>query len=174
MIEKWKDIPGYQGRYAVSDLGRVLRKARKASRTERNLPSKIFSPQIATRGGYHIVSLVGGERRTVSVHSLVLLAFSGPRPPRHDINHLNGIKKDNRLCNLEYCTRSENELHKRSVLRLSVGSQMRSAKLKERDIPVIRESAAIGTSRAEIAKRFSVSRRLIGAIVTRARWKHVP
>ena len=171
-MENWKDIPGFKGRYAVSDLGRVLRKKR-ISRIGRNLPERLFVPQVALRGGYLMVSLVGGSRRTISIHSLVLLAFVGPRPKRHDANHLNGIRTDNRLSNLEYCTRSENELHKKRILMSSVGSQCFNAKLKESDIPKIRGMGRGGMSHQLISNLFKVSRRLIGGIINRTRWRHV-
>lgn len=171
MIENWKDIPGYENRYAVSDLGRVLRKD-SLSKIGRRLPAKIFRPQKAIRGGYLVVSLVGNPR-TVSIHSLVLLAFVGPRPKKHDVNHINGIKTDNRLINLEYCTRSANELHKRRVLLSGVGSQCGNAKLTESDIPKIRASGKKGEAHKAIASRFKVSRRLIGGIIKRTRWRHV-
>lgn len=172
MTENWKDIPKYDGRYAVSDLGRVLRKGR-VSCIGRVLPDRIFIPQTALRGGYLMVSLVGSIRRTVPIHSLVLLAFIGPRPHNHDVNHLNGIRTDNRLTNLEYCTRSKNELHKHRILLSCVGSKMWNAKLQESDIPQIRAMHAAGMTHQNISDKFKVSRRLIGGIVKRSRWRHV-
>jgi hypothetical protein len=50
----------------------------------------------------------GGKRVTRYVHTLVLAAFVCPRPPGYDIDHVNGIRSDNRLVNLEYVSTSEN------------------------------------------------------------------
>ena len=174
MTENWKDIPKYEERYAISDLGRVLRKQR-VSCIGRLLPDKYLKPQISLRGGYLTVGLINKETHKIkSIHSLVLLAFIGPRPQHHDSNHLNGIRTDNRLCNLEYCTRSANELHKRRILLSGVGSQYISAKLHESDIPNIRAMRKNGATHQAIANRFNVSRRLIGGIIKRTRWRHVP
>lgn len=62
--------------------------------------------------GYHLVSLFrDGKPYSKKVHTLVAECFLGPRPDGYDINHKNGIKTDNRLENLEYCTRAQNTQH---------------------------------------------------------------
>ena len=61
------------------------------------------------KNGYLRVHLIrAGKTRSVFVHALVLLAFVGPRPLGYDIDHVNGVRSDNRLANLEYVTTSEN------------------------------------------------------------------
>lgn len=54
---------------------------------------------------------LGGRRKSCSVHSLVMLAFVGPRPPGAHINHINSDPADNSVENLEYCTLRENIDH---------------------------------------------------------------
>lgn len=100
MTEQWKAVPGYEGRYQVSDQGRVCNAAGHVlARNKQN-------------SGYFIVHLYTGGRATRKphlVHRLVLLAFVGPSP--EDTNHKDGDKSNNALTNLERATKSENMQH---------------------------------------------------------------
>ena len=101
--ETWKPVPGYEMKYHVSDLGRVRSLPRWDGR--RNMSGKVLSPG-GSKSGHETVALGKGNSKTV--HSLVLLAFIGPRPEGADILHGNHVPWDNRLCNIRYGTRSEN------------------------------------------------------------------
>jgi len=101
-MTKWRSIPGYEGIYEVSSFGDV--KTLRLNRLCR--PTK-------TRYGYLVVGLFKDRIcRARLVHTLVALAFLGPKPFKHDVCHWNGIKTDNRLVNLRYATRKENEADK--------------------------------------------------------------
>ena len=64
------------------------------------------------KGGYqHIVFSRNGVVTDRLVHVLVAEAFIGPKPQRHDVNHMDGNKQNNRPENLEYCTRGDNHRH---------------------------------------------------------------
>jgi hypothetical protein len=93
--ERWLPIVGYEGLYEVSDLGRVKSFARYKD-------GKILKPTIY--GGYLRVEL---KDKTNKIHRLVLQAFL-PIDEFKQVNHMNHIKTDNRLCNLEWCSPSEN------------------------------------------------------------------
>ncbi len=107
MSETWKDIPGFDGAYSVSDLGRV----RSNSRIDfggRNWKGRILKD--ANSGGYRTVALrYNGKYVTCCIHRLVMLAFVGPSDLW--VNHKNGDKSKNNLDNLEYCTPKENTKH---------------------------------------------------------------
>jgi hypothetical protein len=102
----WVAIEGYEGIYAVSDTGEVMSMNYKKSK----LPG-IMTLQI--RRGYLSAYLCkkGQKERWGTVHTLVAHHFIGPRPHGMTINHKDGVKTNNRVENLEYCTPSENSKH---------------------------------------------------------------
>lgn len=107
MKEIWKDIPGYEGLYQVSNLGMVKR-IKILSRKEQRIIK-----QYADRSGYMTVYLYNGEgtRGFFLVHRLVAKVFV-PNPwKKKEVNHIDGNKSNNTFDNLEWSTRSENILH---------------------------------------------------------------
>jgi hypothetical protein len=110
--EVWKAVPGYGGAYEVSSHGRVrsldrlvLRSFRDGRVGARLVAGRVLRPGPA-RTGHRTVAL--GRGNSKQVHSLVLLAFVGPPPPGHEVLHNDGDPANNRLSNLRYGTRSEN------------------------------------------------------------------
>lgn len=98
--EVWKVIPGYEN-YQVSNLGRVKG------------PLKILTPNLRKSGYVYMNLTVGGKNISKVLHRLVLLSFVGPS--NLDVDHINGDKEDNRLCNLRYISARENNLAKNNV-----------------------------------------------------------
>ncbi len=112
MQEIWKDIPGYEGLYQVSDLGRVksLERYKNNNGGFVKVPEKIFNG--APRNGYLLVGLSkGGKRKTCAIHRLVAIAFIPNPENKPTVNHINGNKTDNRAVNLEWNTDAENIRH---------------------------------------------------------------
>ena len=100
VIETFKDIPGYEGLYQVSDYGCV-----------RSLyDGKVKYLRYAKRhDGYCKIGLYrDGKRKSLFVHRLVWEAFNGPIPDGYEIDHVNTIRGDNRLSNLRVATPKEN------------------------------------------------------------------
>jgi hypothetical protein len=97
-MEIWKLVPEYEGKYEVSDQGRVRSFQRK--------PQGIILRPGRMPSGHLSVAL--GRGNSQCVHKLVLLAFVGTAPDTHECRHLNGDPADNRLENLCWGTRSEN------------------------------------------------------------------
>jgi hypothetical protein len=113
-VETWKPIPGFEGRYEVSDLGnvrsvdRIIVDSNGYTRRRKGRPIRQRTPRC--NQGYCRIDISDSHQKVhaVLVHKAVVEAFLGPRPKGQDTRHLNGIKTDNRLENLVYGTRSEN------------------------------------------------------------------
>lgn len=113
--EIWKDIPGYEGLYQVSDKGRVKSLERPVTcfgKCVRLQPERILKP-INSGSGYYVVVLSDGKnRKTWYIHQLVLFAFVGPKQNENDqVNHIDENPHNNSLCNLEYCDPKTNVRH---------------------------------------------------------------
>lgn len=110
MIERWLPVVGFDGRYEVSDLGRVRRVPHTA--VDRRGYRLTWGPLILKpklRRGYLRVALpTRWGRVNRCIHILVLEAFVGQRPPGMEARHLNGDRSDSRLVNLTWGTHAEN------------------------------------------------------------------
>jgi hypothetical protein len=99
-----KDIAGYEGQYAITKDGRVWSHKRQS-----------FLRTQTMKTGYLRVGLRdtndGQARKMFLVHRLVALTYIENQEKKLEVNHLNGTRYDNRVENLEWATRSENNLH---------------------------------------------------------------
>jgi len=103
--ERWLPVVGYEGRYDVSDQGRV-----RSWYPWRELPvPHILALTTGTRGYMRVSLYRDAPFRATKVHQLVLLAFVGPRPEGWHSRHMDGDPTNNRLSNLTYGTASENQ-----------------------------------------------------------------
>lgn len=107
MSEQWKPIPGYEGSYEVSDLGRVRALDRLDTRGRRRV-GKLLAPRVQANRRRTVALYVSDKRSDWQIHSLVLEAFVGPRPYGMEGCHWNDDPADNRLANLRWDTRSAN------------------------------------------------------------------
>lgn len=111
-MEVWKDIPGYEGKYQVSDLGRVKSLRMWSSVQNRYVQrERILKPYLGTAGYLQINLKTEGTRKLAMMHRLVAAAFIPNPEGKEDVNHKNGDKTDNRAENLEWNTRQENIIH---------------------------------------------------------------
>lgn len=163
--EIWKEVPGYEGRYVASNLGRVKSCDRcvysKNRYThmpfKRNIKGQILRPG-SQKSGHITVSL--GRKNSKPVHEIICLTFIGKPTFTEEVRHLNGNPKDNRLCNLAYGTRTENILDV-----FYQGKRWR--KLNMEEVEEIRFGLACGFKGNELARMYGVSDTTISYIKSR-------
>jgi hypothetical protein len=112
-IERWKPIPGFEGMYEISNLGRVKSLPRRYVYRERILTAR------EDTGGYFSVVLYRGDGTNVNalLHRLVCRAFNGEPPQdKTDVNHQDGVKANNTAANLEWTNDPLNVTHAFRVL----------------------------------------------------------
>lgn len=177
--EKWKPIPGYEGRYKASSAGRIKGTV---NRCNKNCPHVL--KQYTHPTGYLLVPLTVAQRtRWYRVHKLIMLTHEGIRPSGLQINHINGDKADNRFENLEYCTAKENTNHahrlglKKNFLvppeKRARGVRNKSSKLTEDQVRTIKAQLASGQRPCDIARHYHVSSATILDIRAGRSWYYV-
>lgn len=180
----WKDIPGYEGLYQVSNDGRIY-----------SLISHIELKQRIASNGYWAVGLHKNSiMNTAYIHQVVAKVFIGDRPDGMSIHHKNHAKLDNCADNLEYMPRGAHaamhlkEAHADGRMRdiyssvnqkvvpgnkLSVGSSNGRAKLDEEKVREILRLASEGIKQVVLSRKFDVGGYTINMIVHRKSWVHV-
>lgn len=160
MNEFWKDIKGYEGLYQVSNLCRV--------KTLHNRYKGVEILKNETVYGYQIISLHKDKVvKTHRIHRLVAQAFIDNPKNKPQVNHINGIKSDNRAVNLEWVTQSENMLHcYRTGLEVANTEPAHKARriLSNKEVENIRQLLNSGLSTRKVASMVGVGKTLIGYI----------
>lgn len=180
----WKDILGFKGYYQVNQHGDVKSLARLSKRKHKSgtisyklTKEQLMKPYKGTDGYlyYFLFRIKNGikKHKHFAKHRLVAIYFI-PNPLRkREVNHIDYNRTDNSISNLEWVTSSENIRHTVNGDRGSVcvpGEKNPASKLKEHEVLEIR----IATGRhQDIADRYGVSRRTVGFIKKRERWKHL-
>lgn len=103
--EIWKDIPGYESKYQVSNLGNIKSLNYNKTNTE-----KIMKLKKGTDGRYYINLSKNNVVKTFSIHRLVALSFFGECPKGKVVCHKDGNFNNNKLSNLRYDTQTENTI----------------------------------------------------------------
>lgn len=182
MNEEWKDIKGFEGCYAVSNLGRVKSLPRvvnsKPGTSGRPIPEKIMKFS-TTRDGYSRVGLKRSQKSYQrSVHRLVAQAFIPNPENKPTVNHEDLYRTNNCVDNLSWMTESEQQKHLFRVgARREDGEHNAMAKLTDTQVAEIRSlyvprtcytgrNPRAGLSQRSIADRFGINQVTVSRIVT--------
>lgn len=179
-MEVWKPVIGFEKQYEVSSLGKIRN-------LDKNITSKLgkmvlikgklLKPGLDKDGYVRMRFCLGSKQndivgKSIGVHIVVAMAFINNPLNKPLINHKNGIKTDNRIDNLEWCTSSENVQHAydTGLACSKKGEKCHKSKLKEDDIVSIRNSTK---SYNELSVYYNVTVSAIRLIIQRKNWKHI-
>lgn len=181
MSERWRSVVGFEGRYEVSDLGRVRSVDRQQEFPDRWGGSQVrrFKGRVRAlvedKDGYPRVGLYqpGQKCKLVPVHRLVALAFvPNPKGLPH-VDHLDSNRANATASNLAWVTNAENTSRSTSRGRMKRGHEVNTARLTAEQVLAIRARAAQGVRFTWLAAEFGVSDVNIACIVKRRTWRHV-
>lgn len=171
-MELYKDILGYEGFYQISNLGNVKSLSRTILKNG-IYPFKSKDKIIKNRvNKYCYVTLCKNNTyKNFYVHRLVAQAFINNNENKLIVNHINGIKTNNRVDNLEWCTYLENTKH--AILNGFInqkGINSVKSKLNEKEVLEIKQS---NLPHKELSKKYNISKSNISNIKTKRIWKHI-
>ena len=171
-MTEWRRIDGFDD-YEVSVDGRVRSwRKRGPGKERRATPLEL---KLRNVDGYRLVTVRSDtESRQVLVQALVLEAWVGPRPNGMQVAHRNGDRSDNRLSNLRWATKAENEADKKDHGTVPLGENHHGSKLTNSIVREIRTGADAGASFRSLARKYGVCHKTVSLIHARKAWAHVP
>jgi hypothetical protein len=155
------------GQYLPTDTGEIIS-------YKKNANGKPL-PQVSSRG-YRLVTLWSkGTPMTFQVHQIVVTYFLGAIPEGMQVNHIDGVRHNNNIANLEIVTPGQNIKHSYTLgLRDKKGEANHYASLSNDDVIEIRRRYAAGEGpQWKIAQKFQIHQATVSDIVNRVTWRHV-
>ena len=178
--EIWKSIPRFDGRYEASTLGRIRTVEHNIMRSNgkrHTVKQTILKPATNHSGYYRFAVKENNKLTSFYVARIIAETFINNPENKKEVNHINGIKTDNRPINLEWCTRSENCKHSfdTGLQKAKRGTLNGMAKLTWEQVDYIREQKRIGGrfwGRERIAKELGLNSKHVQEIANNTNsWK---
>jgi hypothetical protein len=170
VIEEWRPVKRSDGRYEVSNLGRV-----RAMRDRWGRPvERVLARRLDDKGYWRSTLRIGDQYRASTLYPLMLEAFVGPRPDGCEASHINGNSQDDRLENLCWETHAENVARQRAHGTIMFGRKNSQAKLTDADVIEIRRARQSGEYLQSIADRYGISDSNVSLICVGGGWPEVP
>lgn len=157
-METWKDVIGYEGIYQVSDLGNL-----RSLNYKRTGKIQLLKPARDNKGYLRTAFMKDGNLKTIKVHRIVAQTFLGISKDYPQVNHINGIKHDNRLENLEWCNNSQNQIHAINLgltknKKRPLNEVNKKIKISDELLLSIFEEYKNGASKRSLAKKYNFDR----------------
>jgi len=159
--ELWRAIPEYEGYYEVSNMGRV-RSLDRIDGNGKSFKGRVLAQTETVYGYYRVRLCKDGKPRSFMVHRLVAQAFKLISGDSHEVNHLDGDKKNCKADNLQWCNKSENLQH-------AYDTGLIQKKLSNKDVAFIRKYYKPRDKKygaTALAKRFGVSKQQIHNVLS--------
>lgn len=169
MPRELRDVPGYEGRYAVTREGRLW------SHPGFKKPGGWIVGKVSKDGYRYVCVRKDGQAQTLRVSAVVLETFVCPRPEGHEADHINNVRNDDRLVNLRWLTRKENVGRIWSQGRRTMrGTNNSHSFLSEQDVLQIRRTYARGgVSYKNLALQLGLKKSHVADICSRRTWSHI-
>lgn len=179
MAEEWRPVVGYEGLYEVSNWGAL----RSLDRVKTNpiagehiVKGKVLNPVKNQKGYLRFILWKDGKKFSAGVHRLVAAAFIPNLHNYPEINHKDGLKDNNYLGNLEWCTTKENIKHSYvtglRALDHAQGEKNGRSKLSSKQVKEIRNMGNT-IRQIDLAELYGVSQLTISKILNRKLWTHI-
>lgn len=170
--EAWKELPGSEGMYSVSNYGRIK------SFAYDKVNGRILKPNLV--GGLYIVSLKGKTKHPRHIHRIVANVWlQRPQGPEYThVIHIDGNPRNNHFKNLQWVTKAESLEHNSALTKkrnekLKKSDLIRASKLKEADVRLLKSMMERGVPQNAIAKMFRISEMQVTRIKRGENWGHV-
>lgn len=168
--EIWKEIEGYNGKYLISNHGRIKSFTHKVK--------KQFPDGYITLGSIDTTQYYAWrfgtsrfDRQTIRIHVLVATYFKHKPENATCVNHIDGNRLNNHHSNVEWCTHAENIQHAvRTGLFDKKGEKHMNAKLNKQDVIEMRTLRKLGLTHKEIGEKYGVCRRQAGDVINGVNW----
>ena len=167
IVEIWKDIPEYEGLYQVSNLGNIKSLSRRNKK--RVNQERLMKLKLNSSGYYQVWLYKNNKDRGFFVHRLVALVFIPNKNNLPEVNHIDAIKINNVVSNLEWCTHLQNMKHANNLGLISTKEMTESKrKYTKNDLDRVIELRNLNKSHREISKQTGIHKSTVKRMIDKS------